>query len=629
MSDHASTTDGLPTEAEVRGRYGPAFHQARRFVGPLGALSLTFAGAAALLVVLVPPNQSPACCAAAALLLVAAAAAGAATAVAELRARSLSAALAELDQALERRRRAEEGTSLFAPRTYESVDALARPPADADVSRYCRTHLPLGLAAAALGTGGVAVLGLLTARAGAPGPAYFAVGFTCLALAFVALFAGRWIGAQPEEELPEARPLSALLWAAQWSVTLTGVALLGRALGFPMVDLWVGRALLVLALVMSAESLLRASAAPLRSLATPGEARIPLGTTVADSLLAGTSPLASTLDLVESRFGVSVRSSYVIGYVGQTLPWVLGGMVALMWLTTSLVCIKPDEAGVLRRFGSIPRGAWLGPGLHLKAPWPVDRVETVQMTRVRRLVLGRDSDSDLSFILWSRSHAKDEYKLVLGDGRELVSLDAMVFYRVKDPVAFTTQYANPVAALSSLAYRQVIQQVVSSDLEHILSRARDRLCKELRAALQRDADERRLGIEVVDVLMGSIHPPVEVAQSYQAVVSAQVEKTTLMIRAQGDREAAIPAAEAERHAAVCSARGKAATRTSAARGEAIRFESVEAAYAANPALYRQRLWLETLERCISGKRLFVVPPDHEGEGEYWVDFRAAAGASGG
>jgi len=621
VSDHDDTPSPLPSDAEARARHAPVIAQAGQFAAPLAGAAIATGLSAVVLAAISPLRQSPSACAAVVMLLLATAAVGAVAVVSGLRARVLSDELEELEAARQRQQREAEGRSLFTGRLSEDSSEQG-PTSELCLTRWGRTHIPLGLAAGAVAVAGLSGYAVVVARPeGAPERGLLAVGIGCLLVAFAAMFGSRWTGAQSDELLPEARAVSALLRAVQWSTALAAPALMSHALGFPVVDRWVGLVLLVLCVVLSVELVARAGAALLRAPASAELVRAPVGMTIADSLFAGANPLTSTLELLESRFGVSVRSSYVIGYTGRSVPWVVLGMLTAFWLATSLVSIPLDEAGVVTRFGRLTTNCRLDPGLHLKAPWPIDRVEKVETSRVRRLLLGRGSDDEVPYILWSRVHAKDEYKLVLGEGRELVSLDVQVYYRVKDPVAFVTRWQNPISALGSLAYRLMIRQVLPAGLEHVLAEGRGEIRTCLRSDLQAATDAQGLGIEVVDVLVRSTHPPVEVAQAYQSVVSAQVEKVTLGVRARAERAEALPAAEAARHSDIVGARAKAATRLAGSRGEAIRFNAVDAAYSADPGLYRRRCWLETLESSVADKSLYVVAGSGGGAQEYWVDFR--------
>src|SRR5438132_678441 len=118
----------------------------------------------------------------------------------------------------------------------------------------------------------------------------------------------------------------------------------------------------------------------------------------------------------------------------------------------------PGRLGLLRS-GALGPGRLAGgsavpvePGLRLKRPWPFEDVDRYPVRRVQTLGLGYAGPSKAS-LLWGRRHAGEEYQLLLGDGRELVSVDATVSYRIRDVVAFALAFENPRETLEALAYR--------------------------------------------------------------------------------------------------------------------------------------------------------------------------------
>jgi regulator of protease activity HflC (stomatin/prohibitin superfamily) len=307
--------------------------------------------------------------------------------------------------------------------------------------------------------------------------------------------------------------------------------------------------------------------------------------------------------------------------VRQTLPLVLFAMLLTFWLMSCLVVVKSDEIGVRTTFGSKPERCWMDPGLRVKWPWPVDRAQRVPARRIQSITIGHEDEARVPYLLWSKAHAKGEYKLVLGEGRELVSLEAEIYYYIKDPVQYVFNVQNPVEALKALSYRVLLRETAGVNLDHVLSRARasfsDRFCQ----ALQKELDGQQMGICVIQVPLRGIHPPVDIAQSYQAVVSAQVEKVTLATKAMATRAEAIPMAEADKDTAVKAAGASAATRLGKAKGEAVQFGSVARARALAPDLYEERLWLERLEKAVEGKQVYLVEGKTAGSRDYWIDLR--------
>ena len=71
---------------------------------------------------------------------------------------------------------------------------------------------------------------------------------------------------------------------------------------------------------------------------------------------------------------------------GIVLPAVL--FVALgIYFMTGIYTVKPGEQGVVRRFGRVIGP--VNPGAHYRLPWPVDSVEIVNVSEVRRAAVGQ------------------------------------------------------------------------------------------------------------------------------------------------------------------------------------------------------------------------------------------------
>ena len=64
------------------------------------------------------------------------------------------------------------------------------------------------------------------------------------------------------------------------------------------------------------------------------------------------------------------------------LPGVLAALVAV-YLASGFYVVEADERAVVRRFGAV--AAQVGPGMHYRLPWPVDRVDVVKTTSVMKV----------------------------------------------------------------------------------------------------------------------------------------------------------------------------------------------------------------------------------------------------
>lgn len=320
------------------------------------------------------------------------------------------------------------------------------------------------------------------------------------------------------------------------------------------------------------------------------------------------NPISSLFAYLTDAFGIDLRGTWALGFIQRSLlP--IGLVVATVgWLATSFVVVEIDERGVLETFGRRTGEAALEPGLHVVAPWPIQRVQRVSVDRVRSRPIGFQGELAGASLLWTRQHAEQEYSLLLGDGRDLVAVNAALHYRVRDPFAWLYANADPDAALGVVADRVLMRETVGRTLDGVLSENLAQLSTRLREGIQAGADELELGVEVVDLTLLGLHPPTLVAKDYQAVVSAQVLMETRRLEAEAYGAEALPRAQARGTERREGARAEAVRRLATARGEAATFEGHLESYRSDPELYRFRRTLEAQETFLADQPFVVL--DH-------------------
>ena len=80
-------------------------------------------------------------------------------------------------------------------------------------------------------------------------------------------------------------------------------------------------------------------------------------------------------------------------------------------LSTCVVFIEAGEQGLLERFGKpVESRSLLGPGAHLKLPWPMDQVYRFRTEQIQTFTVGfarRGSERSTSgIVLWSQGHRR-------------------------------------------------------------------------------------------------------------------------------------------------------------------------------------------------------------------------------
>jgi len=439
-----------------------------------------------------------------------------------------------------------------------------------------------------------------------------------LALAAVALaaLAARYLAAADPQRLPEAPGLARGARVLAWIYALAGLAVALAWAGYAGSVLVLHGAVLILLGVICFQ-LFRAGRQ------TRADATVFPTELGGISLLGGRwNPLASVLDTARRQLGIDLRSTWALTVVRRGAEPLLVACVAIGWLSTAATVVGVDEQGLVERLG-VPLAGVRTPGVHLHWPWPIDRVERIGVLRVRTVPVGHEGEEEESGpenVLWAREHGGgSEYTLLLGDGRDLIAVDAAVHFRISDAHAWLYGCQNPSDALRAIAYRAVMQATVGRTLAETLSENVAALTAQMRDEVQAEADVLGLGVEVVGFTVGGMHPPVRVARDYQAVVSAALGRTTAAVGAQAYRNQIVPAAEAEVVARANAARAEGAEALGKAAGEAWGFRALESDYRAAPQEYRFRRRLETLEKGLAGRHFTVLDARVQRDGgELWL-----------
>jgi regulator of protease activity HflC (stomatin/prohibitin superfamily) len=335
-----------------------------------------------------------------------------------------------------------------------------------------------------------------------------------------------------------------------------------------------------------------------------------------------TNILASAVDAAEQQLGIDLRSTWALTVIRQGLEPLILGLGLVAWLSTSLTVVGVAEQGLVERLGVPVSGEPLAPGIHVHWPWPIDQVFRIPVQRVQALTVGHEGKEPSmgpEDVLWARQHAENEYTLLLGNGRDLITIDAAVGFRIIDARAWRYNCQNPADALRAIAHRAVMRNTVNQTLAEALSENVVTLTARMRAMVQRDADALRLGIAVVGFTVGGMHPPVNVASDYQAVVSAELGKVTAVVDAQALRNRIVPAAETSALVDENTARAEGVNALARAAGEAWSFRTLESQYQLAPEEYFFRRRLETLEKGLFARRFTVVDSRIQRDGgELWV-----------
>lgn len=441
------------------------------------------------------------------------------------------------------------------------------------------------------------------------------------AAAFVLLLVGRYAFALAQQGLLAAGARRALSGAAVALVACLGLA--ARHKGLEHAEL-AGYGLIGIEALLGLEGVLLLILEVYRP-RRRGEVSRPAFDSRLLGLLSAPSEVARSIArAVDYQFGFSLSETWIYQFASRWVAPVLLFMLASFWLMSTLVVVEPHQVVLLRRFGSL-QAEPLGPGLHLKLPWPLDQTTRIEAKRLQEVSTGDHLGEDHhGALLWTsvkkeldahvHGSEDEEESLILiptasaGAGQtpvNLIAVAASVHYRIKDVSRYAERSADAKQLLKSLAERELVSLFGREDLDRLLQ-ARVRHQATLRDRLQVAADRLELGVTIESALLTDLHPPLAVGRNFEAASAAIEEARSEVIRAQA-AEAAL-AQRTTTKVAQLKAEGAegAAERVALAKADAERFEALRILHAAAPEVFRVSRLLDELVAGSRGKRKLVV-----------------------
>lgn len=204
--------------------------------------------------------------------------------------------------------------------------------------------------------------------------------------------------------------------------------------------------------------------------------------------------------------------------------------LALVTVLSSVKIINQYEKGVVLRLGKFKTIA--EPGLNLIIPY----IETLITVDVREKVINVEPQKVIT---------KDNVS---------VTVDAVIYYKVVDPVKAEFEVENFDIAATTLAQTNLRNVIGDKSLDEILV-ARDVINDNLREVL--DEATHTWGVKVTRVEVQKIDPPPEITDAMSLQMKAEREKRAYILEAEGIKQSQILKADGEAQATILRAKAQA------------------------------------------------------------------------
>lgn len=296
----------------------------------------------------------------------------------------------------------------------------------------------------------------------------------------------------------------------------------------------------------------------------PGEYLRPAFDSRILAFLAAPDRLAESIsEAINYQFGFNVSSTWFYRLVSRSLALLILLGLFVAWFMTSFAVVRADQEGLLLRSGKVARQ--VGSGLVFKRPWPFDRVLTFPAEQVQTLTVGSQlapPERPNAPILWTNATGVQEKYLIVqaslidqsdsagpDDDRSLalVAVEIPVQYVVTDLLKYIDLAQDGLPGkpdsirqdlLSAVASRVSTIVLSRYSIDQILGAQRPDIGIELEHEIQAEFDRlnagKGAGVKLIFAGIQGVHPPHEVAKSFEEVVASDQKKEAAIEGARAD-----------------------------------------------------------------------------------------------
>ena len=275
----------------------------------------------------------------------------------------------------------------------------------------------------------------------------------------------------------------------------------------------------------------------------------------------------------------------------------IGGVALLIWMGTGFFIVQEGQQAVITQFGKYHSS--VGAGFNWRLPYPIQRHETVFVTQIRSVDVGRDNVVPATGLRESAMLTEDE---------NIVEIKFAVQYRLNDARAFLFESRDPDAAVVKVAETAVREVVGKMKMDAALAEERDQIAPRVRALMQNILDRYKVGIEVVGINLqqGGVRPPEQVQASFDDVLKAGQERERAKNEAQAYANDVVPRARGAASRLTEEAEGYRARIVAQAEGDSQRFRSVLTEYQKAPQVTRERMYTDAMQEIYSNVTKVLV-----------------------
>lgn len=275
----------------------------------------------------------------------------------------------------------------------------------------------------------------------------------------------------------------------------------------------------------------------------------------------------------------------------------IAGIVVLIWLGTGFFIVQEGQQAVITQFGKYH--ATVEAGFNWRLPYPIQKHETVNLTQLRSVEIGRSAALSSTGLRDSSMLTQDE---------NIVDVRFTIQYRLKSASEFLFNNRDPDNAVVKAAESAIREVVGRVNMDDMLGRSSENvnLQRDVGASIQAQMDRYKTGIEVQNVNIQNVQPPEQVQAAFDDALKAGQDRDRLKNEGQAYANEVLPRAKGAEARLQAEADGYRSRIVAQAEGDAQRFKSVLAEYQRAPQVTRDRMYLDAMQQIYSNVTKVMV-----------------------
>ena len=297
-------------------------------------------------------------------------------------------------------------------------------------------------------------------------------------------------------------------------------------------------------------------------------------------------------------------------------------VVLIPYLCSGFYIVKGNESAVIRRFGKLQRTeagtvALKSSDWYYDLPWPFAKVDRVNLNEVRTLSIGSPQVDDIEADRFLQAVGPALQSQFLTGDKNILNIQISVHYRISEGHVAEYLFGSESSErrLQLLAEATLANALLRCGVDFVHTLGRSELRQMLIQRTRELARLHNLGLEVDDVTIGSVYPPIRVKAQFLDVMNARADRETYINNAKAFAEQRLADATAQKKKIVDEAEIYKQRIVEAARGESESFvklidrfeiderQGIQSRQQARQMALRRR-YIETMEeilRKVAGK----------------------------